>query len=194
MALSYERLSELEAVNQMLSTIDENPISTLAVTGDLNVSVAKQLLYDVSREIQTEGWYFNRETEYPLTRDIDGFLNLPVNTLECDIESIDRNKNVVQRGTRLYDKDNFTYVFTENLKVDITLFLAWDELPAAFRQYVAIVASRRFQRRMLGSDETEKFTAPEELKARAMVVASDTRSRDYNMRDSTLIFNTTRRI
>jgi hypothetical protein len=191
---TYARLTELEAVNQMLSTIDENPISTLAVTGDLNVSVAKQLLNDVSREIQTEGWYFNRESKYPLTKDISGFLNLPVNTLECDIEADNRLKNVVQRGTRLYDKDNFTYTFTENLKVDITLFLTWEELPAAFRQYVAVVSSRRFQRRMLGSDETEKYTAPEELKARAMVVASDTRSRDYNMRDSSMVFNTTRRI
>ena len=191
---TYESLSELEAVNQMLSTIDENPVSSLTVTGDLNVSVAKQLLYDVSREIQSEGWYFNREEKYPISLTVDNFLVLPSNTLEVDIESINRYRNITQRGNKLYDRDNFTYVFTESLKVDLTLFLEWIDLPATVKQYVTVVAARRFQRRMLGSDETERFTAPEELKARAMVVAADTRSRDYNMADSLLVFNSIRRI
>ena len=192
-SFTYQALSELEAINLMLSTIGEAPVSTLNVTGDLNVSVARQVLYDVSREVQTEGWYFNTEVDYPLARTVDGYINIPTNTLSLDLAQSYDYLNVTQRGTRLYDRTNHTFIFTQDLKADIVLFLDWDSLPQPARQYVAIVSARRFQRRMLGSDLTESVTKDEELKARAQLDDADSWSRDFNMADSPDVAYTLRR-
>ena len=184
-SFTYQALTELEAVNQMLSTIGESPISTLEVTGDLNVSVARQVLYDTSREIQTKGFYFNTEVDYPLARTVDGYITVPTNTLALEMSQYYRYYDVTQRGTRLYDRRNHTFVFTEDLKADLVLFLSWDELPQPAKQYIAIAAARRFQRRMLGDDTSEKFTEMEEVMAKAQLEDSDANARDYNMGDAT---------
>lgn len=192
-SFTYQALSELEAVNLMLSTISEAPVSTLNVTGDLNVSVARQMLYDASREIQTKGWYFNTEIEYPLVRTVDGYINVPSNTLSLDLSSDYDYLDVTQRGTKLYDRTNHTNVFTLDLKADLVLFLDWDSLPQAARQYIAILSARRFQSRMLGDDSTDRVTQEEETQARAQLEDADARARDYNMADAPDIAMTLRR-
>ena len=189
-SFTYQPVSELEAVNLMLSTIGESPVSSLAVTGDLNVSVARQMLYDVSREIQTVGWYFNTEIDYPLPRDIDGYINVPPNTLSLDLAKDYSYLDVTQRGTQLYNRKDHTSIFDKDLMGDLVLFLEWDKLPQAARQYVAIVAARRFQRRLLGNDFTDTVTQAEELAAKAQLEDADAWSRDYNMADSYDIFQT----
>lgn len=192
-SFTYQPMTELESVNLMLTTIGESPVSTLNVTGDLNVSVARQMLYDVSREVQTHGWYFNTETNYPLVRDVDNYITVPSNTLSIDLAKELSYLDVVMRGTRLYDKENHTYVFDKDLKADIVLFLEWGMLPQSARQYITIVAARRFQRRLLGDDFTDSVTAEEELRAKAQLDDADAWERDYNMQDSLDVFETLRR-
>lgn len=188
-SFTYQHLSELEAVNLMLSTIGETPVSTLESSGDLNVSIARQMLYDVSREVQTEGWYFNTEVKYPLPRNSDGAINLPANLLGLDLTDDYYNVDATPRGSRMYDRTNHTYVFTQDLEADLTLFLTWNELPQAAKQYIAIVAARRFQKRLLPDDYTSKYTQDEELKARAQLDDYDANTRDYNMADNYNVFN-----
>jgi hypothetical protein len=186
-SFTYQALTELEAVNLMLSTIGESPVSTLEVSGDLNVSVARQMLYDVSREVQTIGWYFNTDVDYSLPLDVSGNINVGGNVLSLDLSDINSDiysLDVVQRGSRLYNRKGGTYVFTSPLYADITWFLPWDDMPQAARQYVAIVASRRFQRRLLGDDVSEKVTAVEEAQAKATLEDFDANTRDYNLADS----------
>lgn len=183
-SFTYQALTELEAVNQMLSTIGEPPISTLAVTGDLNVSVARQILYDTSREVQTHGYYFNLEVDYPLIRDVNNNINIPANTLALEMSKQYSYLDVTQRGTKIYDRKDHTFIFTQDLKADIILFLEWDELPQSAKQYITIVAARRFQRRMLGDDTIEQFTQAEEMKAKAQLDDSDANARDYNFADN----------
>lgn len=192
-SFTFQPMTELESVNLMLTTIGETPVSTLAVTGDLNVSVARQMLYDVSREVQTEGWYFNTEKNYPLARDVDNYITVPSNTLSVDLAKELGYLDVVMRGTRLYDKEKHTYVFDRDLKVDLVLFLEWDMLPQSARQYITIVAARRFQRRLLGDDFTDTVTREEEIRARAQLDDADAWERDYNMMDSFDVYETLRR-
>lgn len=187
-SFTYQQLSELEAVNMMLSTIGETPVSTLAASGDLNVSVARQMLYDVSREIQTAGWYFNTENKYPLVRNLDKQIYLPTNLLGLDLTDDFVLVDATPRGNRMYDRKNHTYVFDKDLEADITLFLTWDEIPQPARQYIAIVAARRFQKRMLPDDYTSKFTQDEELAAKAQLEDFDANTRDYNMADNYNVF------
>lgn len=185
---TYQPLSELEAVNLALATIGESPVSSLNTTGDLHISMAIQFIYDTSREVQTVGYHFNYEEEYPLSLNTNNELVVPPDTLSAAVSPIDNAYDVVMRGTRLYDRKNHTYTFSNTIRVDITFFLPWDYLPQPARQYIAIVAARRFQRRVLGDEAIEKVTAVEEMAAKAQLEDFEVSARKYNLADNDEVF------
>ena len=188
-SFTYQALSEIEAINIVLSTISEAPISTLDLSGDLNVTVARQMLYDTSREVQSEGWYFNTEEDYLLVRNNDSKIPVPNNCLFLDTSDLNNSDlDVTLRGSLLYDRTNHTYVFAYDIYADMYLFLTWDELPQVARQYITIKTARKFQRRMMGDDVREKFTQSEEITARATLEDFDSGARDYNMADNYDVF------
>ena len=63
--------SELEAVNEILSSIGSSPVDTLDESLDVDVINAKRLLEATSREVQSKGWYFNTEDSVTLQPDTD---------------------------------------------------------------------------------------------------------------------------
>lgn len=186
---TYQPLSELEAVNLMLATIGESPVSSLATTGDLNIAIATQFLYDTSREVQTVGYHFNTEEEYPLALNIDFEIPVPPNSLSLDVSPVDSSFDIVTRGTRLYDRKNHTYFFKKSIRVDITFFLPWTDLPQPARQLIAIQAARRFQRRVQGDDAIEKLTAIEESMAKAQLEDYEATASDYNLSSNDAVFD-----
>lgn len=186
---TYQPLSELEAVNLMLATIGESPVSTLETTGDLHIDMATQFLYNASRDVQTSGYHFNYEEGYPLALNISYEIVIPSNTLTLDVsDEYSYKYDLVQRGGRLYDRKNHTYVFDTPIKVDIVFFLPWADLPQPARQYIAILAARRFQRRVQGDDTIEKLTAGEESVAKAQLEDYEATVRDYNLGDNFDVF------
>jgi hypothetical protein len=58
--------TKLEAVNTMLTSIGESPVNTITASTTTDVSIAIQILDNVSREVQSVGWYFNTDTNYKL--------------------------------------------------------------------------------------------------------------------------------
>jgi hypothetical protein len=178
---TISRTSELEAVNTMLDAIGESPVSSLEVSGLVDVAKAKSALDEISREVQAKGWHFNTETDYPLPVSLDGTITLPSNFLSVDTVGAQRHLDVVQRGSRLYDKKNHTYIFTESIKADVTLLLEWEELPQVARHYIMIRASRVFQSRVLGSAEQFQFSAQQEQDALIALNESEGETGDYNM-------------
>lgn len=173
-------MTELDAVNLMLSLVGEAPISSLNVSGLADVAIARAILLEVSREVQERGWGFNIEhnVEYPLS--VEGYIYIPPNILRIDLES-DQDALVTQRGNRLYDRKNHTYVFDKTLLTRITVMLDFEELPQAARHYITIRAARKFQKRAVSSDNLEKFTQEEETLALAQLNDYDTDVHDYNL-------------
>jgi len=186
---TYTSLSELEAVNIMLSTISVAPVSTLAVSGDLNVSVAKEILYGTAREVQTYGYYFNTDAKYPLSRDVEGEIKLPKNTLFVSVDRDFWKYDATLRGYRLYNRSEQTYKFDKNLTGSVTFFLEWNELPQPAKQYMAIKAARKYQLRMLPDEYTSKYSQQEELEAKAQLEDYDAMERQYNLADQNVVFD-----
>lgn len=173
--------SELEAINTMLDAAGESPVSSLDSSGLADVAAAKTLLSEQSRLVQSLGWAFNTEYEYPLTPDVDGQIQLPQNVLRVDADTRYTSVDVVQRGLRLYDRKNHTYVFTEALKGNMTFLLGFDELPQSARHYIMVKAARIYQARILGSDTQFKFSEKEELDALVALKGSEEEVADNNM-------------
>lgn len=182
MTTSTTPTTELDAVNLMLQVIGESPLSTLTDVTVVDAITAQSILSEVSRAVQSRGWHFNTEETYPLLPSIpSGEIAIPLNCLRIDSAYPDQDINVVQRGSRLYDKTNHTYSFTKGLKVDMVIVLPFTDLPETARHYITIQAARKFQARTVGSDALYQFTAQDEKEALVAFKKSEGTTADHNI-------------
>ena len=79
MATTY-KLTKLAAVNIILSNIGQAPLTSLTTSNPLS-SLAEGMIDEVSHALQSEGWVFNKEKNYPFTPDNNKFIKIPTNVL-----------------------------------------------------------------------------------------------------------------
>jgi len=179
--------TKLEAVNTMIAVIGEAPVNTLGGTAvPITVVQAENVLDETSRAIQSEGWHFNTEHEYPFTPDAtNSKITLPSNVLTIDLDpQIYTDVDPVQRGNTLYDRKNHTDVWTKEIKASVTFQLDFTEIPEQFRNYITIKAARIFSNRFLGSREIEGFALRDEVEAKARAIDSDSENADRTIFDN----------
>lgn len=166
MTTSTTPTTELEAVNLMLSVIGESPLSSLNDSTVVDAVLARNILSEVSRAVQTKGWHFNIEKAFPLLPDAyTKEISVPTNCLRVVTVYPTQDVEAVHRGQRLYDRANHTYQFAKTVKVDMAVALPFDELPETARHYIAIRAARVFQARSVGSDTLYAFSDKDEKDA-----------------------------
>lgn len=174
--------TELEAVNLMLSVIGESPLSSLNDTTVVDAVLARQVLSEVSRTVQSKGWHFNTEKAFPLLPEVfSKEISVPANCLRVDTVYPNADVDAVHRGTRLYDRKNHTYQFDKSLKVDMVVLLPFDELPEAARYYIAVRAARVFQARTVGSESLWQFSAQDEKDALVAFKKAEGNTADHNI-------------
>lgn len=165
--------TELEAVNTIISSIGESPINSLDEQPTHDVVLAINTLKEVSTEVQTEGWNWNTDDDFPLVPNLDKEIFLPSNTVRVHFRESFNPLDVVLRGQRLYDRANHTYKFNETLYATITFLLPFEELPETARRYIVLRAGRIFQDRAVGSGHLHDFQITDEAKARATLMAEE---------------------
>lgn len=176
--------TELQAINAMLRTIGESPINTLSGSPTVDIANAKSDLDEVSREVQMEGWSFNREEDYTLSPDTyTQFINLPANCLKVDTSGKDFTTPAVQRGLRLYDPMKKTYQWAQSLNTRMILLLGFEELPQYARHYIMVKAARKFQTRQVGDQLLYGYTKKDEEDAKAAFDSAEADNDDYNILD-----------
>jgi len=179
-------MTELEAVNTMLVTIGEQPVSSLDnLAGLQDASIAKQILSNISRAVQSKGWVFNLDLQVTYTPDANGEINLGSNVLRIDTTSKVRGttKDIVERGGKLYDREKNTSIFTDSVKVDRVIVLNFDDLPEVARRYIAIRSARVFHDRVVGSGELHNFFREDEQMAWSELLEYEGEVGDYTIFD-----------
>jgi hypothetical protein len=179
-------MTELEAVNTMLVTIGEQPVSSLDnLAGLQDASIAKQILSNISRAVQSKGWVFNLDLQVTYTPDANGEINLGANVLRIDTTTKVRSttKDIVERGGKLYDREKNTSIFTDTVKVDRVIVLNFDDLPEVARRYIAIRSSRVFHDRVVGSGELHNFFREDEQVAWQELLEYEGEVGDYTIFD-----------
>ena len=170
----------------MLGYIGESPINSIATATALPLSaaLAKNILDEVSREVQSDGWQFNTVENFKLGQGIPaGTFQVPENTLQVD--AVDTSVDIVQRGLTLWNRYmNSKYFEVEYLFVDMTFLLDWEELPEQARRYITIKAGRVFQARLVGSRELESLILRDEIMAKARLEETDGRNADSTIFDN----------
>tara|TARA_B100001248_G_scaffold48441_1_gene31030 strand:+ start:228 stop:836 length:609 start_codon:yes stop_codon:yes gene_type:complete len=174
--------TELECINIMLAAIGEAPINTLTGTLPVDAVTAQKTLAEINKDVQNEGWSFNQEFNVKLTRDGTNQIALGTDMLKVDANVFDHPTiDVIQRGLKMYDRKNNTYVFDTDLTCNITYFRNFDEIPESARRYINIRAARVFVDRLVGDDGLRTYTAQDEARARANLMENDMDNADHNV-------------
>ena len=174
--------TELEAINIMLAAIGEAPINSLTDTLPVDARTAQNTLTEVNKEVQSEGWSFNTEIDVTLTRDGSNQINLPINILRVD-PNIHQHPTIdpIQRGLKLYDRQNNKYEFDEDLICTVVYYRDFDEITEQARRYINIKAARIFVDRLIGDQGLRTYTQEDETRARAILTESDYANADHNL-------------
>ena len=174
--------TELECINIMLAAIGEAPVNSLTGTVPVDVRMAQSTLTEVNKQVQSEGWSFNTEIDVTLTR--DGSNNIPLGTdvLRVDAQTHDHPSiDPIQRGLKLYDRKNNTFVFDEDIRCTVVYLRSFDELPEQARSYMTIKAARVFVDRLISDQSLRTYTQEDEIRARSVLMETDLSNADHNM-------------
>jgi hypothetical protein len=174
--------TELESINIMLAAIGEAPINSLTGTLPVDARIAQSTLSEVNKSVQSEGWSFNTEIDVKLTRDNTGQVHLSTNILRVDA-NIHQHPTIdpIQRGLKLYDRQNNKYEFDEDLICTVVYFRDFDEIPEPARHYINIQAARKFVDRLVSDQALRTFTLQDEQRARAILMETDLANGDHNL-------------
>lgn len=181
----------LSAVNSILGSIGQSPVSRLYEDNDddelvfINPEIAfiYNILQEVNRDVQNEGWVFNREDHYCISPDCNNHINIPNNVLRFDVhmDHVYRVSNVVRRDGKLYDKFHHTYEFCHPVCLDITWIFPFEDLPPVFKRYIIHRASGRAATQLISNPQLVQLLATQEAQARASCMEYECNQGDFTM-------------
>ena len=177
---------ELPAVNEILASVGQAPVTTLDQTNP-DVAIAYDTLLNVSREVQAEGWIFNTEEFYELTPNTDGEIVIANNILQIDLHAEKDNQyEAIRRNGKLYEKINHTYDWTtltgwEKVACDIVWLFDWVDLPRPFQDYITARAAAIVSTRIVGDPGQFQVLAQKEMYNRAQALEYECNQGDYTI-------------
>jgi hypothetical protein len=185
---ALQHMSDIQAVNMMLTTIGEQPIKNLNDNAGLqDASIAQDILHSTSRQVQSKGWIFNTDLQVTKIPNGKGKFVVEPNILRVDSTSKKRSttEDIVERAGFLYDRENNTDVFATDatVVVDEVTFLPFNSLPEVARRYIAVKSARIFHDRIVGSGELHRFFQEDELTAWAELLEYQSEVGDFNIFD-----------
>ena len=187
-------ITELEAVNMLLAAVGESAVSSLETATTVDVTQAKNLLSNISREVQQKGWHFN--TEWDVVLSLDSNNRIPLGTSILSVYS--SSKLTTIRGREgspfLYDLDNNTFTWTTSINDAVTItLLDFEDIPQTARQYITAKASRIFQEEIIGQAAAETVNRQEEAEAYADLLDDEGERSGFNVGYGTMdMYNTTK--
>jgi hypothetical protein len=193
-------MTELEAVNQMLRSIGEQPVSDLN-GGQIDAEQAQSILAETSRRIQAQGWHANTRYGVSYSRDANNYFGIPQNVLKVDSVNADSprrsstpnpssfynvglRRNSTDDGYILYDLDNDSETWANGpstMVCDVVEYLEFRNLPTHLQQYIYKAAAHEFQKSAVQSTRLYEFTLEDVQIAMADAIQSDSENEDRNM-------------
>lgn len=177
--MSIAPTTELEAVNEMLTAIGTMPVNTLEVAGLTDAAIARDTLRSITRELQSNGWWFNTSRNVTLNP-AAGVIAVPTGALRVTpalstamvageaVQFVTRNNRLLNVAT------NTDTGWGGPVRADIVYSMTFENMPESARRYAAVRASRVFQTKVLGNETMGVFTEAHENDA-WMILEGDQR-------------------
>lgn len=172
--------SELDAVNMVMKAKGLDLVSSIDL-GDAEIADAAFHLNVADLGFQSKGWYFNKDYALSLALAGDGTIALPEGTLGVAASYWEGAcKNITERAGKLWDLTNRTFTFTAPVIVDITVRLAYEDMPDVARRYVATLGAHTAQGLDRGNSTALQVTSQMVLRALAEVEWKQDEARPNN--------------
>ncbi len=160
--------TELSAVNSILGSIGQAPLSSLEFENP-ETAFVYQIFTDTVIDVLAEGWSFNSHYNLELVPDDDKHVSIPANFLRVDSfnNQRDRTLDLIVNEGRLWDKLAQTDEFDESIYVDYVYGTEWSDIPVVFRRYIVARASVRAATQLVTNKELVTLLASQESYLRA---------------------------
>ena len=183
--------TKLDAMNICLRGIGIAPVETEDDT-DLDAATASQVIDNVSTDIQSRGWWFNKEYNVKISPEaITGYVSAPPSALSIVTSGGSRNEGLVIRGDKIYDLWYHTYDLSVRAISDagsVTTYiefayvteLDYNDLPPVAKMAIAYTARRQFAQNLEVDVNRWKFQTYDEDRAMTAMLREDARSTKRN--------------
>ena len=167
------------------SQILTQSIATSRVESQTNpdVAIALNTLREVSREIQSEGWSFNKEYDYPITPDTSNEVIIANNILQMDLnQSYSQNlgRDSIDREGKLYDKIAHSFVWTDStLYVDVIWYFDWPSIPTVIQAFIIARSATIVSSRIIGDPNQYQMLSQKEAFAKSTALEYECSQGDY---------------
>ena len=176
---------ELPAINQILSSCGQAPVTTLDQTNP-DVAIAYDTLLQVTREVQAEGWTFNKEFHYNFTPDTNKEVLIPNNVLQLKLSKNSANMqyDAVRRDGKLYDRIHHRYTWEDHpdgVECDVTWEFNWVDIPEPIQNSIVARAAAITSQRIMGDQRQHDMLQQQEAYARSTALEYETAQGQYSI-------------
>ena len=174
--------TELSAVNSILGAIGQSPVTTLNFQNP-EISFIYNILNEVNKDVQNEGWHFNIENHIKVTLDADGPITYPSDALRYDLHDgiTHKVRDVVKRSGNVYDLVNHTETFTKgDYYFDKVTLYAFTDLPNVFQRYITYRSASRAAAQLVANPTLVQLLQQQEASSRAACVEYDCNQGDHS--------------
>ena len=179
--------TELSAVNAILGSIGQSPISGLDFANP-EISFIYNLLKESNQDVQNEGWTFNLEYHIKETVGADNKIIIESDVIRIDNEDAwDRTRDFVRKKDadgiwKLYDRVNHTMEFPDDdyFYVNKVKLLNFEDIPTVFQRYIIYKASGRAAVQLVSNAQLQQMLATYEAQARAGCMEYECNQGDHN--------------
>lgn len=134
-------ITELDVVNACLATLGELPLVELQDEHPLVAAARQNMRESIIAETHKQ-WWFNTDRLTLSSTEPEHFVYVPADAVAIQI---DGRTDLAQRGRRLYDRMNSTYVIPGIFRGWIVRALPFDDLPVSAQLLVQHATVMRFQ-------------------------------------------------
>ena len=174
---------ELPAINQILTSCGQAPVTTQDQTNP-EVAIAYDTLLQVSREVQSEGWPFNKEYHYEFNKDVNNEILIPNNIIQIKLTENAQNApyHAVRRNGKLYDRQNHRYTWEYSpVECDVTWEFDFIDLPEPIQNYIKARASTLVSGKIVGDNSQYGRLQQQEIQQRSLALEYETRQGQFTM-------------
>lgn len=139
-------MNKLDAVNNVLRRVGVLPVSALDTGGPSAAGHAERFIDAADTSCQARGWHFNTRRGVLLSRNGSNKIAVPANTFHIDTDGQSRHIDVTVVGGFLYDIENNTDTWSQDLYVTYVAKTDFTDLPEAFADYVVTESAYQFNR------------------------------------------------
>ena len=182
--------TELSAVNAILGSIGQSPISGLDFANP-EISFIYNILKECNQDVQAEGWMFNMEHHVKQNvNTLDNKIIIETDITRIDNEdSWDRTRDFVRRKDpldsiwKMYDRVNHTFEYPDDtyFYVNVVRLLPFEDIPAPFQRYIIYKASGRAAVQLVSNANLQKMLQQYELQARGACMEYECNQGDHSI-------------